>query len=97
MQNLLTLRDVMSIERVINTKQTWSSKASSIVLNSVLLLITSKSGILFPHEYRRTKTKGTLGDSFRFDNFFLQNGRNSVEDEESIDTLCFIHDNSDYL
>jgi hypothetical protein len=39
MQNLITLWDIMSSEMVTNTKQTWISKASSSILNSVLLLI----------------------------------------------------------
>lgn len=35
----MTLWDIMSSEMVTNTKQTWISKASSSILNSVLLLI----------------------------------------------------------
>ena len=52
---------------------------------------------LFPHEYRKTKAKGNVRKSFRFDDFPPQNGRSFVADEESIDYLLCVRDNSDCM
>jgi hypothetical protein len=61
------------------------------------LFLISHCGTLFQHEYSRTKSKGTIGYSIRFDYFSVQISGNSDKDEENIDYLCCVHDNIDYM
>jgi hypothetical protein len=75
-----------------NTKLTWIVQ---IFEQYFKLCFTFHRRTLFPHECRKTKTKWTVGDSFRFDDFPIQNGGNSVEDEENIDYLRYLCGNSD--
>jgi hypothetical protein len=88
-----TLRVIPSSEKVINTKRSWILLIFELYLK---LYVTSYCGTFFQHEYRRTKTKGTVTGSFPIFNFSLQISRNSVYDEESIAYLLCVHDNTDY-
>ena len=54
-------------------------------------------GTLFKDEYTKNKSKGTVGDSFQFDDFPPQNGGNPTEDEETEACLQYIYGNSDCM
>jgi len=94
MHKARTLRDTPRSQKVTNNKHMWTFQS---IEQYFKLCVTSHCGILSQHEQKRNKTKGTVGGSFRFDDFPLQNGGNSGSDEETTDCLRCVHDNSDYM
>ena len=94
MHKARTIRDTPRSQKVTYTEHTSNFQSFEQYFK---LGVTSNWATLFQHEYTRTKTKGTAGDAFRFDDFPLQNGGNSFQDEENFDYLQCVHDNSDYI
>jgi len=69
------------------------SKDSSSILTQCYFLLR----YFISHEYRKTKTKGTVGNSFPFDDFPPENVGSSVSDEEEIDNLRYLYGNYDCM
>ena len=75
-------------------KRAWTDKAFKAHLKPWLTFVL---GTAFQNENRRAGNKKTATQSFQFDYFSPQIGRNSFQDEENFQYLRYLHANSDFL